>query len=157
LTADETLAADYVKAHACRVADVMTRQVITAMPDTPLRDIAAVLEKSSVKRVPIMENGQLVGIVSRANLVQAVASTRAGTEVSPSDIAIRDKLLAHLKTQPWAHTGLLNITVTDGIVNLWGLTNSDAERKAIRVAAECAPGVHAVNDHLVAHHLQGWQ
>jgi CBS domain-containing protein len=157
LTADEVLAADYVKAHACRVSDIMSRNVITAAPDTPLRDIAAILEKNSFKRVPIMEDGRLVGIVSRANLVQAVASTRAGLGVSPSDVAIRDKLLAHLKTQPWTHTGLLNITVTDGIVDLWGLTSSDAERKAIRVAAECAPGVHAVNDHLVSHHLQAWQ
>ena len=156
LTPDETLAADYVKAHACRVADVMTRHVITAAPDTPLREIAALLEKNSVKRVPIMENGHLVGIVSRANLVQAVASTGKGMQASPSDTAIRDKLLAHLKTQPWAHTNLLNITVTDGIVDLWGLTSSDAERKAIRVAAECAPGVHAVNDHLVARRSQGW-
>ena len=157
LTADETLAADYVKAHACRVADVMTRDVITAAPDTTLSEIAALLEKNSVKRVPIVDKGQLVGIVSRANLVQAVASSRTGMDASPSDTAIRDKLLAHLKTQPWAHTNLLNITVTDGIVDLWGLTSSDAERKAIRVAAECAPGVHAVHDHLVARQMQGWQ
>jgi CBS domain-containing protein len=157
LMGSETLATDYVKAHACRVGDIMSRDVITAYPYTPLRDVAAVLEKNSIKRVPILENGQLVGIVSRANLVQAVASARTGMEVSPSDVAIRDKLLAHLKTQPWAQTGLLNITVTDGIVDLWGMTSSDAERKALRVAAECAPGVHAVNDHLVARQLQGWQ
>jgi CBS-domain-containing membrane protein len=157
LTDDETLAADYVKAHACRVADVMTRHVVTAAPDTPLREIAALLETNSVKRVPIMENGQLIGIVSRANLVQAVASARTGMDASPSDTAIRDNLLAHLTTQPWAHTGLLNITVTDGVVDLWGLTSSDAERQAIRVAAEGAPGVHAVNDHLVTRQLQRWQ
>jgi CBS domain-containing protein len=156
-TANDTLAADYVKAHACRVADIMTRHVITAAPDTSLRDIATLLEKNAVKRVPIIENGQLVGIVSRANLVQAVASSRAGTGARASDIALRDKLLAHLKAQPWAHTGLLNITVTDGIVDLWGMTSSEAERKAIRVAAECAPGVQAVNDHLVAHQMRGWQ
>ena len=156
LTADETLADDYVKAHACRVADVMTRDVITAAPDTTLSEIAALLEKNAVKRVPIVDKGQLVGIISRANLVQAVASSRTGMDASPSDTAIRDKLLAHLTTQPWAHTSLLNITVADGIVDLWGLTSSDAERKAIRVAAECAPGVHAVNDHLVTRQLQGW-
>ena len=155
-TAGETLAADYVKAHACRVADVMTRGVVTAAPDTPLRDIAADLEKNAIKRMPILENGQLVGIVSRANLVQAMASTRAGLGASPSDVAIRDTLLAHLKTQPWAHTGLLNVTVIDGIVDLWGITSSDEERKALRVAAECAPGVHAVNDHLVSHAMQGY-
>jgi CBS-domain-containing membrane protein len=157
LTADQTLATDYVKAHSCRVADIMSRHVITAAPDTPVRDIAEILEKSAVKRLPIMENGQLVGIVSRANLVQAVASSRTGLNVSPSDTAIRDKLLAHLKTQSWAHTGLLNITVTDGVVDLWGMTSSNAERKALRVAAECAPGVHAVNDHLFTHPVRGWQ
>jgi osmotically-inducible protein OsmY len=104
-----------------------------------------------------VENGQLVGIVSRANLVQAVASTRAEMEVSPSDIALSDKLLEHLKNQPWANTNLLNITVTDGVVDLWGMTSSEAERKAIRVAAESAPGVHAVNDHLFTHPARGWQ
>jgi CBS domain-containing protein len=157
LIAEEALAADYIKAHSCSVADVMTRRVITAEPDAPLGDIATVLEKNSIKRVPIVENGRLVGIVSRANLVQAVASARADLDVAPSDAAIRAKLLAHLKSQAWAHTGLLNITVTDGVVDLWGITSSDIERKAIRVAAECAPGVHAVNDHLVGHYMQGWQ
>jgi CBS domain-containing protein len=71
LTAEETLAAEYVKAHARKVADVMTRDVITATADTPLHEIAALLEKNSIKRVPIVKNGQLVGIVSRANLIQA--------------------------------------------------------------------------------------
>jgi osmotically-inducible protein OsmY len=106
------------------------------------------LEKHAIKRVPIVENGQLVGIVSRANLIQAVASARAQLAVPLSDTKIRDNLLAHLRSQPWAHTSLLNITVTDGIVDLWGMTYSDVERKAIRIAAETAPGVRAVNDHL---------
>jgi len=97
LTAEETLAAEYVKAHARKVADVTTRDVITATADTPLHEIAVLLEKNSIKRVPIVKNGQLVGIVSRANLIQAVASTRKGLEIPLSDTTIRDKLLAHLK------------------------------------------------------------
>ena len=97
LTAEEILAAEYVKAHGRKVADVMTRDVITATADTPLHEIAALLEKNSIKRVPIVKNGQLVGIVSRANLIQAVASTRKGLEIPLSDTTIRDKLLAHLK------------------------------------------------------------
>ena len=140
LTAEETLAAEYVKAHARKVADVMTRDVITAAPDTPLHEIAALLEKNSIKRVPIVKNGQLVGVVSRANLIQAVASTRKGLEIPLSDSTIRDKLLTHLKGQAWAHTLLLNVTVNGGVVDLWGMTRSDAERKAIRVAAEIHPG-----------------
>jgi CBS domain-containing protein len=148
MAGDGTLAADYAKAHARKVADVMTQEVVTAAPDTLLNEIAMLLEKHAIKRMPIVENGQLVGIVSRANLIQAVASARAQLQVPLSDTKIRDNLLAHLRSQPWAHTSLLNITVTDGIVDLWGMTYSDVERKAIRIAAETAPGVRAVNDHL---------
>jgi CBS domain-containing protein len=142
----DALANEYVKAHARKVSDAMTRQVVTASPETPLHEIAALLEKHSVKRVPIVEHGQLVGIVSRANLVQAVASAGKGLEIPLSDSTIRDKLLAHLKTQNWAHTGLLNVTVNGGVVDLWGIANSDSERKAVRVAAEATPGVRVVKD-----------
>jgi CBS domain-containing protein len=148
---DGALAADYAKSHARKVADVMTRKLVTATPDTPLDEIAMLLESHSIKRVPIVENGQLVGIVSRANLIQAVASARTRLDVPLSDTKIRESLLAHLRAQPWAHTSLLNVTVTDGIVDLWGMTYSDVERKAIRVAAEATPGVRAVNDRLM-----GW-
>ena len=121
MAGDDMLAADYVKAHGRKVADVMTRNVITATPAMPLDEIAILLEMNSIKRVPIVEDGQLVGIVSRANLVQAVASAPKGLEIPLADSAIRDKLLAHLKAQPWAHTGLLNVTVSDGVVHLWGI------------------------------------
>src|SRR5208337_3918369 len=96
---DDSLAADYVKAHGHKVADVMTQNVITATPETPLDAIAILLEKNSIKRVPIVKNGQLVGIVSRANLVQAVASAPKWLDIPLSDSTIRDKMLAHLKAQ----------------------------------------------------------
>lgn len=149
MTSDETLAADYIKEHSRKVADVMTKNVITAGPDTPLHEIARALERHAIKRVPIMQDGQLVGIVSRANLIQAVASDRKKPEISASDTAIREKLLAHLQAQRWADTGLVNATVTDGVVDLWGVSSSDVEQKAIRIAAESIPGVVAVNDHLI--------
>jgi CBS-domain-containing membrane protein len=149
LTADETLAAEYARAHAVKVVDIMTRRVITAAPDTPLSSIADLLERNSIKRLPIVRDGRLVGIVSRANLIQAVASRRKELEVPLSDTAIRDKVLARLQAQPWARTWHLNITVTGGVVDLWGVTRSDVERKAIRIAAEGTPGVQAVNDRLM--------
>jgi CBS domain-containing protein len=156
LIGDDALASEYIKAHTWKVSDVMTTKVITAAPDTVLHDIAALLEKNSIKRVPIVENGQLVGIVSRANLIQAMASARKGLEIPLSDTAIRDRVLAKLKAQPWAHTALLNITVSGGVVDLWGITQSDTERKAIRVAAETTPGVCAVNDNLIKRPLAEW-
>ena len=110
LTGDETLAAEYAKAHARKVADVMTRKVITATPETPLHEIAALLERNSIKRVPIVRSDRMVGIVSRANLVQAFASARKEIQIPLTDNAIRDRLLKGLEKEPWAHTGLLNIT-----------------------------------------------
>jgi CBS domain-containing protein len=149
LTREETLAAEYVKTHGRKVADVMTSKVITATPDTPLHEVAGLMETNSVKRVPIVKDGQLVGIVSRANLVQAVASARGELEIALSDASARETLLAHLQQQAWARPWLLNVLVNDGVVDLWGVARSDAERTAIRVAAESIPGVRAVNDKLV--------
>ena len=156
LTGTETLARDYIRSHARRVEDVMTRDVITVGPHTPVHEIASILEKNAIKRVPVVENEQLVGIVSRANLIQAVASARKGLEVPLADSTIRANLLAHLKQQPWAHNSLVNVTVKDGVVDLWGCTDSDVERDAIRVAAEATHGVSAVNDNLVIYRVQGW-
>jgi CBS domain-containing protein len=144
----DALANEYTKAHARKVTDAMTSQVITASPETPLHEIAALLERHSIKRVPIVENGQLVGIVSRANLVQAMASAGKRLEIPLSDSAIRAKLLSHLNAQSWAYTGLLNVIVDGGVVDLYGLVRSDSERRAIRVAAEGTPGVQAVNDNM---------
>jgi CBS domain-containing protein len=111
LTDEETLAAEYVKAHARRVADVMTRKVITAAPDAPLHELAALMEANAIKRVPIIEDGRLVGIVSRANLVQAIASAQPALEIELSDANIRGQLLAHLQSKAWARPWLLNIMV----------------------------------------------
>jgi CBS domain-containing protein len=145
---DASLPADYIKAHGRKAADIMTKSVITISPETPLDEIAILLERNSIKRVPVVRGGQLVGIVSRANIVQAFAAMPKGLEIPLSDSKIRDKLLSHLKEQLWAHTGQLNVTVTDGVVSLWGITSSETERQAIRVAAEATPGVKAVNDYL---------
>ncbi|HUI97518.1 MAG TPA: CBS domain-containing protein [Xanthobacteraceae bacterium] len=150
---EEALAAEYVKAHGRKVSDVMTKRVITAAPETSLNEIAGLLEKHSIKRVPIVENGALVGIVSRANLIQALATDRKVLDIPLPDAKLRDNILAHLREQPWAHTSLLNVTVNDGIVDIWGITQSKAEKEALRVAAESTPGVRAVNDNVV---MQTW-
>ena len=148
---DEVLdAEEYIKAHAKQVADIMTRNVITAETDTPLQEIAEILAKYTIKRVPIVRDGRLVGIVSRANLVQAIATSGSDLDVALSDTTIREQLLTHLNKEDWAHTALLNVTVNGGVVDLWGFIESDTERKAIRIAAEATPGVRAVNDHMTA-------
>ena len=149
LAGDATIAADYVKSHAAKVEDVMTSDVLTATAETPLHEIASLFEEHRIKRVPIVDKvGNLVGIVSRANLIQVVASARPTLEMTLPDSTIRQKLLTELKRQSWTHMHNLGVTVTNGVVDLWGYTQSNEERKAIRVAAESIPGVVAVNDHL---------
>lgn len=154
---NDTLAAEYVKSHGRKISDIMTRKVITASPQTPLHEVATLMEKNAIKRVPILENGQLVGIVSRANLVQAVATASQLLDIPLSDSAIRKTILSHLKKQPWAHTSMLNVTVNAGVVDLWGLAESADERKAIKVAVETTPGVCAVNDNLTIRRFGGWE
>ena len=149
----ETLAAEYVKSHGHKVADVMTKRVVTAAPSASLNEIANLLEKHAIKRVPIVENDALVGIVSRANLVQALAVDYKGLDVPVPDAKLRDKLMARISAEPWAHTTLLNVTVNDGVVDIWGITQSEAEKRALRVAAESMPGVRAVNDNVI---MQTW-
>ena len=150
LTGREMLAADYVREHSRKVTDVMTRNVVTATPETPLQDIATLLEKNGIKRVPIVKDGKVVGIVSRANLLQALASLRKQIEGSaPNDPDIRERVVARLNAEPWSRPSLINVIVQDGTVELWGIVDSQTEKKAVRVAAEVTPGVRAVNDNLI--------
>lgn len=156
LTDRSALAADYVKSHARKVTDVMTRRVITATPDTPLAEIATLLEKNGIKRVPIVKDGRIAGIVSRANLLQALASLRreTGPTSTIDDARLRESIVAQLKAQVWARPSLLNIIVRDGIVELWGMVDSQAEKRAVRVTAEQTAGVRAVNDNLAVYELK---
>jgi CBS domain-containing protein len=150
LTGKQVLAAEYVKSHSHKVTDVMTRSVITATPETPLAEIASLLERNRIKRVPIVQNGKVVGIVSRANLLQALAGMpvkNAAAAASAGDSQIRDEVLSRLNAQLW-RPSMLNVTVRDGIVDLWGFVTSDDEKKATRIAVESIPGVKTINDHL---------
>jgi len=144
------LAGEYIKSHSGKVKDVMTRDVLSVAETTPVADIALLLETNRIKRVPVVRDGKLVGIVSRANLVRALAMT---IDESPSgadadDRAIRDKLLAELKAQRWAEVSPANVTVKDGVVHLWSSYLSDQEKRALVVAAENVRGVRRVEDHM---------
>jgi len=144
------LAGEYVKSHSGSVKDVMTHDVISVTEETTVADIAILLETNRIKRVPVLRDGRLVGIVSRANLVQALAMTiseqPSGAEAA--DRTIRDQFLAELKAQKWAEVSPANITVKDGVVHLWSSYYSDQEKRALVVAAESIPGVRRVEDHM---------
>jgi CBS domain-containing protein len=143
----DQLAQEFVKSHAKCVRDVMTRHVITVSPQTSLRDIAALLEKHAIKRVPVIEDGKVVGIVSRANLLQAMASVGDDDDTGETDRNLRWRILESIKDKPWASRPF-NVIVKQRSVDLWGFVYSEDEKAAIRVAAEATPGVQAVNDNL---------
>jgi len=147
---------DMVYRQSRRKMTASPHEIEIASPDTPLHEIASLLESNSIKRVPIVKDNQVVGIVSRANLIQAVAREWKELEIPVSDEVIRDKILENLKAEPWAHTGLVNVIVKGGVVDLFGITGSEAERKAIRVAAESVPGVCAVHDNFIKQPIQAW-
>lgn len=151
--AQHVLATDFIKSHARKVADVMARPVIVAKPDTPLHELATMMERHGVKRIPIVRDGALVGIVSRANLVQAVATAGVELDIPVSDNAIREDLMKRLRHESWTQAARLNATVKNGVVSLWGEADSETERKAIRVAAETTPGVVAVVEHITVGRL----
>jgi CBS domain-containing protein len=147
----EILAAEFLKEHSRKVADLMTRQIVSAEPDMSVAEIATLLERHGIKRVPIVQNGKVVGIVSRANLIQALATFRKDAfEVRPiADAELREKLVSRLKSEPWVRPNLVNVTVTDGTVDLWGIVETSVEKQALRVAVEIMPGVKAVNDNVI--------
>jgi CBS domain-containing protein len=143
-------AADYIKTHGRRAIDVRTGDVVTVGEDTPLSEVAGLLERNRIKRLPVVRDGRLVGIISRADLLRALAAARPAP-APPSaadDRAIRDQLMAHLRKVGLPHLHLVNVVVSDGVVHLWGLVDSEVEGKALRIAAEEVPGVRAVESHL---------
>jgi CBS domain-containing protein len=142
---DEAL--EYVRTHGSRARDVMTRSVITVGEDATLREVAAVLEHNRIKRVPVVRDGKLVGIVSRANLLQGILTAK-GDHTAPGDDAIRATILKRLREDAGVRGGLLNVTVSDGIVHLWGGIRSQAEREAVHVVADNVRGVKGIEDHL---------
>ena len=143
------LAEEYTRAHGRKVSEIMTADPVTATEDTPLEEIVKLMEKRRIKRVPIMRGETVVGIVSRANLLHALAGVVR--EVKPalaSDQAIREQIMAELARQTWAPVALVDVVVRNGVVELWGSVTDDRERAAIKVAAENVPGVKTVNDYL---------
>jgi len=141
------LSSEYVQAYGRKIADVMTSNPVSITEDVSLENVVDTLERHRVKRLPVMRDGKLVGIVSRANLVQAFATVLPRTEgPRPEDSEIRRQILEEVDRQPWGAT-LVNVTVQDGVAELWGTVLDERERQALRVAVENVPGVSGIKDH----------
>jgi CBS domain-containing protein len=144
------LAAEYVRTHGRRIAEVMTRDPVTVSPETPLAEIVALMERHRIKRVPVLDGNVPVGILSRADLLRGLAGVLAeAPAAAASDEEIRERILAELARSAWVPRDGVAITVENGVVDLNGVILDEKERAALRVAAENVPGVRAVEDHLV--------
>jgi CBS-domain-containing membrane protein len=144
------LAEEYVRSHGAVAADVMTKAVVCVSSDTPLGEIADLMEEKRIKRVPVVDGNRLVGIVSRSNVLRAFASTVSTPSSGTSDDAsIRAALLTELARQPWSKRSENSVVVTDGVVHLWGLVAVPEELRALQLAAQSIPGVKAVQNHMI--------
>lgn len=143
-------AADFTRAHGRRVRDVMTADVVGVSATSALDEVVELMERHRIKRVPVTQDGRVVGVVSRSDLLRAlVVSTRREPPTATDDRSVRAAILDALDKQSWAPLTTLNVMVADGVVDLWGTITSDQERRAISVMAENVQGVKKVNDHLV--------
>jgi CBS domain-containing protein len=145
-----SVADEYVHTHGRHASDVMTTEVVTVRDDMKVADIAELLEWRRIKRVPVVDaGGRMVGIITRANLLRALASRAAPAAAPADDLRIRDALVAELREQGWAgRPDPENIIVEDGVVHLWGRYTEPSVRRALMVAAENIPGVRRVVDHM---------
>ena len=151
------LASEYVRSNTRRVSEIMTRDVVSVAEDTPLTEVVRLMERHRIKRVPVLREGALIGIVSRADLLHALQRLLvAEPKTAASDETIRRHVLDELAQAPWAPHGL-TVDVANGVVTLDGVILDEQKRSALRVAAENVPGVKAVVDHIVwVEPVTGW-
>jgi len=149
LLGPNSLAKDYVRSHGRRVDEVMTKELVTVGEEAPLDEVVRIMERKRVKRLPVMRGRELVGIVSRASLLHALATmSRDLPPPAKSDAEIRYRVMEELAKQPWAPIALIDVVVKDGVVELWGSITEASQGEALRVCAENIPGVKAVVSHL---------
>ena len=140
----------YIQTHGRRIRELMTPDVITVLADAPLEDAVALMQRHGIKRLPVVSDGRLVGIVSRADFVRALQRNLCAAVQTPTDAGIIEAIRAELGRQPWAHNRFLTITAQKGVVQIDGCVFDPRERDAIQVVAENTPGVTAVHNRLAS-------
>jgi CBS domain-containing protein len=144
------LAEEYARSHGRKVEEVMTRDVVTVTEDASLEEVARLMERHCIKRVPVLRDAEVIGVVSRANFLRAlIVGSPKPASAAASDGAIREQILAQLEKQAWTPHAAVNVGVKDGIVDLGGIILDKRQRSALCIAAENVPGVKEVRDRLV--------
>lgn len=142
-------ARDFVKSHGMKASQVMTQPAICVGPDAPLAEVVRQMERSRVKRLPVVVEGRLAGIVTRIDLLRAFALRQSSTPpVAPTDQDLRDRIAALLRGEDWAASAIVHVEVEHGTVRLWGTVDSATQREALLVAVRGMPGVREVEPNL---------
>lgn len=147
LSADER-ARDFVKTHGLKAREVMTQPAIGIAPDTPLAEVVRLMERHRVKRLPVVENGKLAGLVTRTDLLRALVSRPAVSPAVSSDQELRERIDAMLRHEDWATSAFVNVQVEHGVAHLWGTVESASQREALILAVRGVAGVRDVQPHL---------
>lgn len=142
------LADRFAKAHGATARDVMTSPPITVGEDAGADEIAHLMEQRRIRRVLVVRDGRLQGVVSRADLLRAAVRPRESGSGAADDAAILRAVAARMREQPWADTFWSFAAVQDGVVSLHGYARTDAVRRGLRVLAEAVPGVVRVEDRM---------
>jgi CBS domain-containing protein len=143
------LADEYTRSRGRKIQDIMTPDPVTVTEETSLDGVVRTMEKRRIKRLPVVRGNEVVGIVSRANLIHALAGiARELVPTTATDETIRAQLLTELAKEPWAPVALIDVIVRNGVVELWGTITEERQRQALIAAAENVPGVKAVHDRL---------
>jgi CBS domain-containing protein len=145
----DSMAREYVKSHGHKARDVMTRVVVSVPEDASLAEVADVLDSHRIRQVPVTSGGRLVGMISRADLVRALAeATITSSQPRPDNGTLQKAVWEQVKAQPWLKSAFVNLAVKDGVVELWGAVDSKEQRDALRVLVEGVNGVERVDDHV---------
>ncbi len=156
----DELARQYAKDHGRKVHEVMTRHVVSSREDASLSEVADILDKNGLKRVPVLRDGALVGIISRGDLVRTLSQTTIGeTAVRSDDAALQREVWQQIRQQHWLDSGYVNITVKDGTVEVWGTVASVEQHTALLVLISEVAGPTKVEDHVkvgLSNTVPGW-
>lgn len=144
----EERAREFVKSHGRRVREVMARPAICVARETPLDVVVQLMERHRVKRLPVAEHGRLVGLVTRADLLRALVTRQAKAPVAASDQELRVRIESMLRNEDWAASAVVYAQVQNGVAQLWGTVESDAQLQALLLAVRELPGVRDVQPHL---------
>jgi CBS domain-containing protein len=145
----DTKAREYIKSHGLKAQDVMTRFIVSVSKTANLSEVAEVLDTHRIRQVPVMDDGKLVGMISRADLVRKLAEVSiAAPTTRPQNGALQKAIWDQVKAQPWLKSAYVNLAVKDGVVELWGAVDSNEQRRALRILVEGVNGVQKVEDNV---------